>query len=133
MSLNPAPEDTPGLRRRFIVASIFIAAIFVVLALRLWYLQVLGVERYREMSERNRIRYVAIQPPRGSIFDRNGTLLVDNRPAFSVSVLRQEVDDRKQLFASLSSLLDVNVDELEQRWTKLRGLPRYLPLPLLED
>jgi penicillin-binding protein 2 len=133
MSLNPSPEETPGLRRRFIIASLIVAGIFFVLALRLWYLQVLGVEHYRELSERNRIRHVAIQAPRGAVFDRNGTLLVDNRPAFTVSALRQEVDDRKQLFQSLGGLLDVDEAQLEEHWRAGQGLPRYRPLPLLGD
>ncbi len=133
MSLNPPPEETPGLRRRFIISSLIVVCVFFVLALRLWYLQVLGVDHYRDLSERNRIRHVAIQAPRGSVFDRHGTLLVDNRPAFTVSALRQEVDDRKQLFHSLSGLLEVDEEQLEERWQAGQGLPRYRPLPLLED
>lgn len=133
MSLNPAPDATPGLRRRFIVASLIVAGIFGILALRLWYLQVLGVDHYRTLSERNRIRHVAIQPPRGTIFDRHGTLLVDNRPAFTVSVLRQEVGDREALFDNLAQLLAVEPAYLEERWRAGQSLPRYRPLPLLED
>lgn len=133
MSLNPSPEETPGLRRRFIVSSLIVAGVFFVLALRLWYLQVLGVEHYRNLSERNRIRYVAVEAPRGAIFDRNGTLLVDNRPSFTVSALRQEVDDRQQLFERLSRLLNVEDQLLEERWQAGQGLPRYRPLPLLRD
>ena len=133
MSLNPSPEETPGLRRRFIISSIIVAGVFCVLALRLWYLQILGTDYYRDLSERNRIRYVAIQAPRGAVFDRHGVLLVDNRPAFTVSALRQEVDDRKQLFANLAKLLDIDEAMLEERWQKGQGLPRYRPLPLVED
>lgn len=133
MSLNPSPEETPGLRRRFIISSLLVAGIFAVLALRLWYLQGLGVEHYRELSERNRIRHVAIQAPRGAIFDRHGTLLVDNRPAFTVSALRQEVDDRAQLFHALAGILEVDEPQLEARWQAGQALPRYRPLPLLED
>jgi penicillin-binding protein 2 len=133
MSLNPTPEETPGLRRRFIVSSLIVAGIFFILALRLWHLQILGADHYRELSERNRIRYVAIQAPRGAIFDRHGALLVDNRPAFTVSALRQEVDDRKALFQRLGNLLDVEEDQLETSWRAGQGLPRYRPLPLLED
>jgi len=133
MSLNPSPEETPGLRRRFVVSSIIIAGVFFILALRLWFLQVLGVEHYRDLSERNRIRYVAIEAPRGAVFDRHGALLVDNRPAFTVSALRQEVGDRENLFATLSELLDVDEEKLAERWKEGQRLPRYRPLPLLED
>ncbi len=133
MSLNPSPEETPGLRRRFIISSLLVVGIFFVLALRLWYLQILGVDHYRNLSERNRIRHVAIRAPRGAIFDRHGILLVDNRPAFTVSALRQGVDDRKQLFSRLGGLLEIDNEQLEERWQAGQGLPRYRPLPLLED
>ncbi len=133
MSLNPSLEETPGLRRRFIISSLIVVGIFCIFALRLWFLQVLGVDHYRNLSERNRIRHVAIHAPRGAIFDRHGTLLVDNRPAFAVSALRQEVGDRGPLFAALSELLDVDKEYLEERWRAGQGLPRYRPIPLLED
>jgi len=133
MRINPSPEETPGLRRRFIISSVIVAGVFCVLALRLWFLQILGTDHYRDLSERNRIRYVAIQAPRGAVFDRHGTLLVDNRPAFTVSALRQEVDDRRQLFFNLAKLLDIEEAQLEERWQRGQGLPRYRPLPLLED
>lgn len=133
MSLNPSPEETPGLRRRFIVSSTIIVGVFFILALRLWFLQILGVDHYRTLSERNRIRYVAIEAPRGAVFDRHGTLLVDNRPAFNVSALRQEVGDREQLFASLAELLGADEEKLVERWKEGQNLPRYRPLPLLED
>ncbi len=133
MSLNPSPEETPGLRRRFIISSLLVVGIFFVLALRLWYLQILGVDHYRNLSERNRIRHVAIRAPRGAIFDRHGILLVDNRPAFTVSALRQGVDDRKQLFSRLGGLLEIDNEQLEERWQAGQGLPRYRPLPLLEN
>ncbi len=133
MSLNPAPQDTPGLRRRFVFVSLTATAVFVILALRLWHLQILSVDHYRELSERNRIRYVAIDPPRGTIYDRNGILLVDNRPAFTVSVLRQEIDDRELLFERVAALLDYEVEEIDKRWQSGQHLPRYQPLPLLVD
>jgi len=134
MGLNPAPEDIPGIRRRFFIVSLVASCIFLILALRLWHLQVLDVEHYRDLSERNRTRYVSIDPPRGSIFDRNGTLLVDNRPAFTVSALHQEVgEDRSEMFQRLSRLLAIEPETLEERWQKGLRLPRYRPMPLAVD
>lgn len=133
MSLNPAPEATPGLRRRFIVISALAAAIFGILLLRLWHLQIVNDERYRALSERNRTRFIHIDAPRGTMYDRNGQMLVDSRPAFTVSVLRQEVTDRQALFARLSQLLAIEPRQFEARWKAGQVLPDYQPLPLLED
>ncbi|TLM68851.1 MAG: penicillin-binding protein 2 [Deltaproteobacteria bacterium] len=133
MSLNPAPDATPGLRRRFIVISAVAVGVFGILLLRLWHLQIVNDERYRELSERNRTRFIHIEAPRGTMYDRNGVMLVDSRPAFTVSVLRQEVTDRQALFARLSQLLGIEPRQLEARWRAGQSVPDYQPLPLLED
>ncbi len=133
MGLNPAPEDIPGIRRRFIILSLITAGVFVILALRLWHLQVLGVEHYRHLSERNRTRYISIEPPRGAMFDRRGTLLVENRPAFTVSALHQEIEDRPVLFERLAGLLEIEPERIEERWKEGLKLPRYRPIPLAVD
>lgn len=133
MRLNPAPEATPGLRRRFAVMSVVATVIFGVLLLRLWYLQIINDERYRELSERNRTRFIHVDAPRGTMYDRNGIMLVDSRPAFTVSVLRQEISDRQALFSRLSQLLGIEPRQLEVRWRAGQVVPDYQPLPLLED
>jgi len=133
MSLNPAPDATPGLRRRFIVISAVAAGIFGILLLRLWHLQIVNDERYRTLSERNRTRFIHIDAPRGTMYDRNGVMVVDSRPAFTVSVLRQEIPDRQALFSRLSQLLGIEPRQFETRWRAGQILPDYQPLPLLED
>jgi len=133
MGLNSGWAEHPGIRRRFFFISLAACGIFLLLLLRLWYLQVIAGERYLLLSEKNRIRYVPIAAPRGPLYDRNGELLVDNRPAFDVSVLRSEVTDREQLFARLSGYLGVAPAELEQRWEKAGRFSRYRPIPLADD
>ena len=61
---------------------------------QLWYLQVLEGGRFRELSEKNRIRIRPVAAPRGILFDRNGLALVDNRPAFTLSLIPREMEDR---------------------------------------
>lgn len=133
MRLNPPPDETPGLHRRFIVVSVIAIVLFGILILRLWYLQIVNDERYRALSERNRTRFIHIDAPRGTMYDRNGVMLVDSRPAFTVSVLRQEVSDRQALFGRLSQLLGIEPRQFEARWRAGQIVPDYQPLPLLED
>lgn len=133
MSFDPGWRETPGLKKRFLLFSLTATAIFLLLVLRLWYLQIISVDRYRALSERNRIRYIPIAAARGPIYDRNGQLLVDNRPSFGISVLRQEVDNVDQLLKRLAALLKVDPKELRKRWDQGARFPRYRPLPLAED
>jgi penicillin-binding protein 2 len=133
MSLNTSGAQSPRLKSRFLLLSLAAIVIFLILILRLWYLQVINNERYAALSERNRIRYVPVAAPRGAIYDRDGHLLVDTRPAFGVYVLRQEVDDRDALLDRLAPLLDVERQDLLRRWESGRRAPRFRPLPLAED
>ncbi|WP_305041720.1 penicillin-binding protein 2 [Geoalkalibacter sp.] len=126
-------SDAPDLTRRFMLLSLVAVLIFLLLLLRLWYLQVIQAERFQMLSERNRIRYMPIAAPRGPIFDRDGQLLVDNRPAFGVSVMRQDIDDRERLIEQLSLLLDADPEILENRFKAGRRFPFYRPVPLVDD
>lgn len=133
MSLNAGWENISGLKKRFLFISLAVIAIFLLLVLRLWYLQIISTERYRQLSEKNRIRYIPVSAPRGPVYDRDGVLLIDNRPAFGISVLRQEVDDKDQLLERLAYYLGVEKEVLQKRWESGSRFPRYRPFPLAED
>jgi penicillin-binding protein 2 len=133
MALNTGWSAAPDLRKRFLTASLLALAIFLLLVFRLWYLQVISFDRYRVLSEKNRTRYIPITAPRGPIYDRNGLVLVENRPAFDISVLRQEIENPEELFSSLVPHLDVDIDTLRKRWTAGSRFPKYRPVPLADD
>ncbi|MCK5825776.1 MAG: penicillin-binding protein 2 [Desulfuromusa sp.] len=133
MGLDQEWKKSPAVRQRFLFYSAAAAIVFLLLLLRLWYLQVIRYEELQDRSVRNRTRILSIDAPRGPIFDHRGVLLVDNRPSFQISVLRQDVEDRTLLFARLSSLLDIEISELELRWKEGRKFPIYRPIPLALD
>jgi penicillin-binding protein 2 len=80
---------------------------------QLWYLQVLEGHRLRDLSEKNRIRVRPAAAPRGILFDRNGLPLVDNRPAFTLSLIPREIENRSTVLARLSILLRIPLGELD--------------------
>jgi penicillin-binding protein 2 len=133
MDLRPSSDSQPAFKRRFLWFSLAVIAIFLLLALRLWYLQVVSAERYQHLSERNRTRYVPVSAPRGPIYDRDGELLVGNRPSFAISVLRQEVQNREELVTRLAHYLAADPDDLQRKWVSGSRLPRFRPIPLAED
>ena len=72
---------TPQLALRVAILGGIAFALFAIVFLRLWFLQVLSGDQYRQQALDNRVRMVAVPAPRGSIVDRNGTPIVENRPA----------------------------------------------------
>lgn len=133
MGFSSGWSGLPDLKNRFLVLSLAVALVFLLLILRLWYLQVVSGDRYRMMSEKNRTRVLQIAAPRGPVFDRSGSLLVDSRPAFDVSIMRQDVEDRDSLLKSLSVYLDVDIEILREAWERGRRFPAYRPVPMARD
>ena len=92
---------------------------FVMLLGQLWYLQVLEGTKFRDMSEKNRIRVRPVAAPRGILFDRNGLALVDNRPAFTLSLIPREIEDRNTVLARLAVMLKIPLAELQDSLAKV--------------
>src|SRR4030095_8099391 len=99
--------------KRVLTLTVRAAAGFVLLLGQLWYLQVLEGTKFRDMSEKNRIRVRPVAAPRGILFDRNGLALVDNRPAFTLSLIPREMEDRDTVLARLAVMLKIPLAELQ--------------------
>jgi penicillin-binding protein 2 len=114
---GPLPgRPDPG-RRRIVAMAALVTAALLVIVCQLWYLQVLEGDRFQEASEKNRIRVRPIAAPRGILFDRNGLPLVDNRPAFTLSLIPRELDrdpvGRDATLGRLAALLQIPFAELQ--------------------
>lgn len=71
---------------RILIATYVIIVLFSILVLRLWQLQILQGDKYRRLSEENRLKITKIVAPRGIIYDRNGIPLVKNSPYYYVAI-----------------------------------------------
>jgi len=125
----PGRRD-PGHKRVTVIATAVILG-FVVLIGQLWYLQVLEGGRFLDASDKNRIRIRPIAAPRGILYDRNGTPLVDNRPAFTLSLIPRElprdIESRDAVLGRVASLLNVPYQELLDGVTKVQP-DSFLPV-----
>jgi penicillin-binding protein 2 len=119
------------LGRRLVAMAAVISFAFAALVTRLWFLQVLAAEDYRDRATGNYVRLIPIPAPRGRILDRNGQPLVDNRRAITITVDRQKVKDEEALLRDLSNLLDEPMSDLEDRLHDPDYLP-YQPVPVYE-
>ena len=136
MNLNlrrglPTRRD-PG-QKRIIAMSAFVTAALMVIVCQLWYLQVLEGGRFQEASDKNRIRIRPIAAPRGILFDRHGAPLVDNRPAFTLSLIPRELDrdpdKRDAALGRLSALIQIPYQELRDAVAKTSA-DSFLPVRL---
>ncbi|PYN22365.1 MAG: penicillin-binding protein 2 [Candidatus Rokuibacteriota bacterium] len=118
----PGRRDA-GQQRVMVIATAVIFA-FLVLIGQLWYLQVLEGGRFLDASDKNRIRVRPIAAPRGILYDRHGTPLVDNRPAFTLSLIPRElprdVETRDAVLGRVASLLHIPYQELIDAVTRVQ-------------
>ena len=121
------------MKHRTVLLSFVVGAIFFLLLMRLWHLQILNAENYRSMSEDNRLRFVPIAASRGAIMDRNSEVLVSNQPSFSLAVIPQEVKDKEALLTQIATLLSLDREELAERWEKGKGKAKYYPIVLASN
>jgi penicillin-binding protein 2 len=137
------PPPSGGIDRstvRLAVLAVLILVTFVALFSRLWFLQVLAADDYRQLAKENRVRRVQSEPPRGRIFDRNGRLLVDNRRSLAITVDRQRIDETEEQNALLRKIVTLMVEkeclprksEVEERSKKLKKQRRQTHRELKE-
>jgi penicillin-binding protein 2 len=120
---NPmSGRPDPGRRRVMAMSGIAMAALLLIVC-QLWYLQVLEGGRFQEASDKNRIRIRPIAAPRGILFDRKGLPLVDNRPAFTLSLIPRELErdpvKRDASLGRLAVLLQIPFAELQEAVVKV--------------
>ncbi|HKK55096.1 penicillin-binding protein 2 [Marinobacter sp.] len=121
-------------QRRAMVMLVMVVVLLGILVARMYQLQVVEHEIYTTLSDKNRVQVQSVAPPRGLIYDRNGVLLAENRPVFSVTLVPERAGDMEQVLAKLEGLLEVSDEDMErfQRRLKERRRP-FQALPLRYD
>ena len=129
-----ALKDTQRERRIFAarsaVALLLVLALFGVLLSRYHTLQIDDYEIYRTASERNRVQLQPLPPKRGLIFDRNGILLADNRPSYTLSLIVERVNELDETLATLAGLVEISDSDFERFHSRVRRRRPHEHVPL---
>lgn len=103
---------------------IVVLVTLVVLAGRMWYLQIVRGDDFARLADGNRLRRIQLTPSRGIIYDRHGIELIRSRPAFSVSIVPGGIpEDSQEVLARLGSILGMSIEELEEAMERGAGFP----------
>ena len=98
------------------------------LLLGFWKLQIIDSGRYSQLAERNRVRSIPIIAPRGSMLDREGRVLVDNYPSFSVLLLRDDPAEVERLLPQIADGLSMTLDDVHQEIDAAKAMPKFQPI-----
>ena len=93
-----------------VIFGLFISVIFGFL----YYYQIYEHKHYNTLSETNRIKYITTLPTRGNIYDRNGKLLANNLPMYSLDINIEDVKNSDQLISLLKKHIKISNKEIEK-------------------
>src|SRR6267143_4077653 len=128
-------DDSQNLRGRLRLIQALVLVLLGVLSVRLYLLQIVNGSRYAEIAENQRIRLLPIPAPRGVILDRNGKLLVDSKPIYTIILSREDTKgiDRYTLIRPLAEGLMLDPEILRERFDQLKSQPAFESILIKED
>lgn len=119
--------------RRALVSFIGIAVLVGVLLTNLYHIQVQEHEDYQTRSNDNRIKIVPVSPNRGLIYDRNGVLLAENRPVYSLEITSEKVPNLEETLLALQKIMGVTEDDITKFQKERRRTRRFKSVPILDQ
>jgi penicillin-binding protein 2 len=116
---------------RSVLAVFFVLGLTAALIVRLHHLQLVNHEHFKTLSDKNRMQLQPIAPNRGLIYDRNGALLADNKPIFSVVIIPEYSKNIDESIASIQGIINITPEHIK-RFKKriLRSRRPYQPVIL---
>ncbi len=124
-------DDTKFASTKIAIFQYLTVGVFLFLITGFWELQVQNEDVYNQRAERNRIKAVPILAPRGKILDREGRIIVDNQPTFSLILSRENL--REEHLKPIAEGLNLDYAELVDRLKRFRNRPRYEPIVIKEQ
>ena len=115
---------------RAVCATIVILAVFLGLIVRVFYLQIIKHDLYATLAKNNRVRMIPLSPPRGLIYDRNGTLLAENIPTFSLTIAPSQAKNLKTTISKINEIIPLSEHEIENFYKQIKYKGRYEDIPI---
>lgn len=116
---------------RIVISFIVILLLTSGLVVRLMYLQIVGHEHYATLAKDNSIKIEPLVPTRGIIYDRNGKILAENTPSYSLELIPEQIKDLDDTLLRLKTLLSIPDEKIDQYQKLRKRQKRFVSTPLL--
>jgi penicillin-binding protein 2 len=126
-------EDRRKASTRLTGLQVSVGALFAILAVSFWVLQVVQHQQFNEMAENNHQRTLALRAPRGLIFDREGRVMVENRNSYSISIVREHTKNLPRTIKLLAQVLGLEEPAVKIIVDRHRREPTYRPIVIIQD
>jgi penicillin-binding protein 2 len=115
------------------VMQYVVAVVFAMLVVCFWSVQVLQHVKFLELAENNHQRTLPLRAPRGMLFDRNGHVLVENRDALNISLVRENKKTLERSIGLLAEISGVKESDVRDILDRNRKVPSYRPVVIIQD
>lgn len=130
LALKDHLRETHIFQQRLVVAMVMIGVLILGLVARLFWLQILHRDHYATLSENNRVNVLPIPPTRGLIYDRNGVLLAQNLPSFTLELVPEHIDDLAKTLDDLAKLVALTDEDVLRFHRNRKKKRRFEGVPL---
>jgi penicillin-binding protein 2 len=130
LTIKDIAQEAQLIKARVVICCVLIACMSVIILARLFQLQVIDYQHFATLSEDNRVKIVPVAPTRGLVFDRNGTVIAQNVPTYSLEVVPETVEDIDALVADLGRIIPISEDDETRFRELLKKKRRFDSLPL---
>lgn len=131
--MNRNGEKNRILMRRTLVVIFFNLIAFAVIVARLYFLQVKEADKYKMMSDENRISTRFLVPPRGLIYDRNGEVIAKNEQDFQALLVAEQTPDIEETLKTFKQIVPLSEDEEIKIRKDLKNKRRFIPVKLKDN
>ena len=129
-SFKDIAEESRLIKHRIFFAGLFILILILLIIARAFYLQVIRHEYFITLSEENRVKILPIPPIRGLIFSRDGELLAENQPSFSLEIIPEKENDLETVINQVAKIVSVQDEDKKRFYKLMKEKRRFDGIPL---
>lgn len=118
-------RETNLIHSRLIALVVLLCLLGLILVARIWYLQIMSYNRFEVLSKDNRVRLVPVAPVRGQIFDRNGKVLAENIPVFTLEIVPESVKDMTALLDEVAKVIELTPNDIRKFRAIVKARPSF--------
>jgi len=137
MAKQPVQVDDynrDSIKNRYRTIIVVISSMFLLLTMRLVYLQLLHGDRYEKMSRGQKLRKIRLKPVRGDILDRNGYPFAVTKQGFELLLyVDPSLGSFNDLAGSISELVDIPREEMEKKFAERRKIASFQPVTIIDE
>ena len=123
--LKNSEHESGLIAKRVYISGLIILLLVLMIISRVFYLTVLEHEHFTTLSKSNRVKITPIPPIRGLIYSRDGILLAENKPTFSLEVIPEQIDDVDELIDQLKKIISIEDNDIKRFKKSLKKKRRF--------